>query len=324
VHKKDHFITRITMNANNLFKAVMELDLDPIKAKLMHVESGEGWSLEKTNAVEEEYRRFLFLMKMYPNEDTAPLVDVDTFWHYHILDTMKYADDCNHLFGYFLHHYPYVGLRGHDDEQFRIDSGERMRTLYETTFGEVYPGAHAQIGGGQAAFCGGPDSKQAGAKLGFCGGPDSKQPGAKLAFCGGPDSKQPGVKLAFCGGPDSKQPGANLAFCGGPDSKKVVYRTGMFGANLAFCGGPDSKKTDERAGTTSASTAFCGGPDSKQRAGHVDVLGASLAFCGGPDSKKLNSRAPIIVGKIAFCGGPDNKKADSRDDVAVTPATQAA
>ena len=70
------------------------LDLDPIKVKLMHKESGEGWSLERANAVEFEYRRFLTLMKKYPHEQTSPLVDVDTFWHYHILDTMKYAADC--------------------------------------------------------------------------------------------------------------------------------------------------------------------------------------------------------------------------------------
>jgi hypothetical protein len=32
--------------------AIAELDLDPIKVKLMHKESGEGWSLERANAVE--------------------------------------------------------------------------------------------------------------------------------------------------------------------------------------------------------------------------------------------------------------------------------
>jgi hypothetical protein len=55
--------------------------------KLVH-KAGEGWSLERTNAVEREYRGFLLLMKMFPDEQTAPLVDVDTFWHYHILDTI--------------------------------------------------------------------------------------------------------------------------------------------------------------------------------------------------------------------------------------------
>ena len=118
--------------------AINALDLDPIKVKLMHKESGEGWSLERANAIEFEYRRFLFLMKMFPAEQAAPLVDVDTFWHYHILDTMKYAADCDAVFGQFLHHFPYIGLRGEDDEAAHESMGLRMKELYEATFGEDY------------------------------------------------------------------------------------------------------------------------------------------------------------------------------------------
>lgn len=120
------------------FNAIEELDLEPIKVKLMHEESGEGWSLEHANAVEKEYRRFLCLMKKYPDEAAAPLQDVDTFWHYHILDTMKYAVDCERVFGYFLHHFPYVGLRGEADLDAHHRMGERMKELYEETFGEDY------------------------------------------------------------------------------------------------------------------------------------------------------------------------------------------
>jgi hypothetical protein len=126
------------------FNSIAELDLDPIKVKLMHKESGEGWSLEKANAVEFEYRRFLQLMKMYPAEQTAPLFDVDTFWHYHILDTMKYAADCENVFGYFLHHFPYIGLRGEDDEAAHQHAGSRMQELYEATFGEAYIRGHGR------------------------------------------------------------------------------------------------------------------------------------------------------------------------------------
>lgn len=126
------------MISNDNFKAIAELDLDAIKVKLMHQESGEGWSLEKANMVEFEYRRFLILMKSYPTEETAPLFDVDTFWHYHILDTLKYAKDCEEIFGYFLHHFPYVGLRGEADEEAHHRVGERMKELYEQTFGEDY------------------------------------------------------------------------------------------------------------------------------------------------------------------------------------------
>lgn len=126
------------MLANDDFKAIADLDLEPIKVKLMHQESGEGWSLEYANAMEFEYRRFLYLMKKFPTEQTAPLFDVDIFWHYHILDTLKYAVDCDAVFGYFLHHFPYIGLRGEADKEAHQRVGLRMKELYEATFGEAY------------------------------------------------------------------------------------------------------------------------------------------------------------------------------------------
>ena len=135
------------MDTNDSFKAIADLNLDAIKVKLMHRESGEGWSLEKANAVEFEYRRFLILMKQFPQEETAPLMDVDTFWHYHILDTLKYAADCEQVFGYFLHHFPYIGLRGEDDEAAHQRVGERMKQLYEQTFGEDYIRAETAYSG---------------------------------------------------------------------------------------------------------------------------------------------------------------------------------
>jgi hypothetical protein len=125
-------------NLNADSKTIFELDLDPIKAKLMHKESGEGWSPEQVDAVEVEYRRFLGLMKLYPHEQVAPLVTVDIFWHYHILDTMKYAVDCDQIFGYFLHHVPSSGAGGEDEEAERDRTGARMQELYEATFGEAY------------------------------------------------------------------------------------------------------------------------------------------------------------------------------------------
>lgn len=150
------------MISQDSFQAIADLDLEPIKVKLMHEESGEGWSLEQANAVEFEYRRFLYLMKTFPHEQTAPLMDVDIFWHYHILDTMKYAADCEAVFGYFLHHFPYIGLRGEDDEQVHHRVGERMRELYEATFGEsydrsarpAYSGAAVQAGDAATAYSG--------------------------------------------------------------------------------------------------------------------------------------------------------------------------
>jgi hypothetical protein len=204
----------MTMNTNDLFDAVMQLDLEPIKMKLMHAASGEGWSLEKANAVEKEYRRFLCLMKLYPEEDTAPLVDVDTFWHYHILDTMKYAADCEQAFGYFLHHYPYVGMRGEDDEQFRLDSGDRMRALYEATFGEACPGAVSLAADGVTAWCASPHTATDKVATAWCASPHIDKvtrrvidgASAATAWCASPHIgklTQCGTAVAWCASPHS-------------------------------------------------------------------------------------------------------------------------
>ena len=171
------------MISKNDFAPIAALDFSAIKAKLMH-KAGEGWSLERANAVECEYRRFLYLMKMFPNESTAPLVDVDTFWHYHILDTMKYAADCERAFGYFLHHYPYVGMGGEADEQVRVDSGARMGELYEATFGETYPALRMET-----AYCG--SAVKAG--LAYCGSAVK----ADVAYCGAAVK----AATAYCGAP---------------------------------------------------------------------------------------------------------------------------
>ena len=127
---------------NDTFNAIEALDLEPIKIKLRH-HSGEGWSEARADAIEKEYRRFLFLLHTYRGEASSPTADVDIFWHYHILDTMKYAADCEQAFGYFMHHYPFVGLLEGDEEGLAEAMGNRTAELYEATFGEAYTRAES-------------------------------------------------------------------------------------------------------------------------------------------------------------------------------------
>lgn len=137
------------MIIDNAFTAITEMDLEPIKMKLMHQTFGEGWSKARADAMATEYRRFLYLQYAHPGEISSPTEDVDTFWHYHILDTMKYAADCNKAFGYFMHHYPYVGLLESDEVGIELKAAKRTEELYEATFGEAYIRAEAY--GEQAA-----------------------------------------------------------------------------------------------------------------------------------------------------------------------------
>jgi hypothetical protein len=242
----------------------MELDLDPIKVKLMHVESGESWSQAKANAVETEYRRFLWLMKMYPNESIAPLVDVDTFWHYHILDTMKYARDCEQVFGYFLHHYPYVGMRGGQDEQFRLDSGERMRTLYEATFGDSFAERAAELAQATAVRTVPVPGKPGTRHIDLSGLAPSIRAGMAAKASPG---QQGTAATAYCAGP--VPPG--LAYCAGPVPPSVTY-----GASPVP--GVDASARPQAA----VATAYCAGP-----------VPPGLAYCAGP-----------VPPSVAYCAGP--------------------
>ena len=94
---------------------VGSIDLEPIKFNLVSREEGPGWTIAKTKLIEAWYRKFLTLVKIYPDQTIVPTKDIDTFWHYHILDTRKYMNDCNKIFGNYFHHFPYFGSRGEED-----------------------------------------------------------------------------------------------------------------------------------------------------------------------------------------------------------------
>ncbi len=111
-----------------------ELELNSVRDALIEK---QGWSLERAEAARAEYVRFLTLLQRRPgfmlipwrNEEGQD--DLDQFWHQHILDTAKYAADCNALFGRMIHHNPHV-VRGSGDEK---DATEKTQRLYARTFG---------------------------------------------------------------------------------------------------------------------------------------------------------------------------------------------
>lgn len=88
------------------------LDFTMLKKKLMEE---RGWTAEFAAEVEDLYRKFLALNVRYPDRKVCPTGPIDDFWHAHILDTRAYAADCDLLFGRFLHHFPYFGMRGPED-----------------------------------------------------------------------------------------------------------------------------------------------------------------------------------------------------------------
>ena len=118
------------------FQAIDQLDLGPVKVKLMDKEEGKGWTAEQVNMAEKWYKRFLFLCLKCPSKPIVPSKVNDAFWHYHILDTMKYAEDCQSIFGYFLHHFPYFGMRGDEDAKSLKSAFASTKELLMNEFGE--------------------------------------------------------------------------------------------------------------------------------------------------------------------------------------------
>jgi hypothetical protein len=121
--------------------AIHALDLTPIKFKATRRkdDDGCGWSAEHADRMETAYKRYLILHAKYPHLALAPERDIDRFWHMHILDTRKYAADCEAVFGEFLHHFPYLGLRGEEDERALDEAYRTMQQLYAREFGEPVP-----------------------------------------------------------------------------------------------------------------------------------------------------------------------------------------
>ena len=125
--------------------AIQALDLESVKIRLMDHERGEGWTREYADSIEAAYRIYLTMLAKYQDEAENILLseDVDEFWHTHILQTMKYADDCESVFGTYLHHQPHVGEFTSLDIEEREIQAEKTRRLYEREFGSKQDAAWA-------------------------------------------------------------------------------------------------------------------------------------------------------------------------------------
>jgi len=121
----------------SIVEKLNHLNLDPIKIKLMDQVEGEGWTKSQADKADLMYRRFLYLTAKYPDAVIVPNKVIDKVWHSHILDTRKYREDCEYVFGYFVHHFPYLGMRGDDDAQLLCASFDETMNLYLAEFGEL-------------------------------------------------------------------------------------------------------------------------------------------------------------------------------------------
>ena len=201
--------------------AIQAFDLSAIKFKTTCKDDGYGWSADYADQMEVAYKRYLILHAKYPEMTLAPERDIDRFWHMHILDTRQYANDCEASFGHFVHHFPYLGLRGEEDAQaLQVAFGDTQR-LYAQEFGEAMPALQRDA----AAFC---SIESTQAKAAFCS-IESTQ--AKAAFCSIESTQS---KAAFCSIESTR---AKAAFCSieSTQAKAAFCSIESTQAKAAFC-----------------------------------------------------------------------------------------
>lgn len=271
-----------------MIEAIFALDLEPIKFKLMGKKEGHGWTQAEADQYERDYRRFLALLVKFPDEVIAPDTNVDKFWHGHILDTMKYAEDCNNIFGTFLHHYPYFGMRGEEDAANLKKAFATMQNLYEQEFGAAEEAVPAQKADLSAAWCGAAVAEKSAA---WCG---AAVAGKSAAWCGAALSKpeqKAEQSAAWCGAalarPEEKA-GQSAAWCGAAVAEKSAAWCGAALGNpaekaeqsAAWCGAAVAEKSAAWCGATVAekSVAWCGAAIAQA----AQKEEQSPAWCGAP------------------------------------------
>lgn len=135
--KKNLAVTNfLLISETGIHPQIEQLDFARLKHKLMVSEDGEPWSFEECENAEREYKRFLTLIKLNPGLEIVPTKQMDKFWHQHILDTVAYQNDCMQIFGFFLHHFPYFGINGKEDQENLFKTFEKTKQLYLEAFGE--------------------------------------------------------------------------------------------------------------------------------------------------------------------------------------------
>lgn len=101
------------------FEYIYKIDFSMMIQKITNPDPNVArlWDEESAHLVIKYYRNYLWLLRKYSSDYPVipPSTDIDEIWHHHILDTYKYHEDCNAIFGQYLHHYPYFGMRGADD-----------------------------------------------------------------------------------------------------------------------------------------------------------------------------------------------------------------
>lgn len=120
--------TPISKERDDGISFINSLDFTKIKAKLM---KEHKWTQQQADIAEKWYKRFLVLRFLHPGKPLVPTMMIDEVWHAHILDTRRYAEDCQNMFGRFMHHAPNYG----GEKDLSVSENETNK-LFLMEFGE--------------------------------------------------------------------------------------------------------------------------------------------------------------------------------------------
>lgn len=92
------------------------------------------WDPDTTQYAEEWYLKHWYIRQKYPDRPLAAISkSADDLWHQHLLDTKKYADDCERILGTFMHHQPIYGEASGLEKRAYDDTAQ----LYQAEFGTM-------------------------------------------------------------------------------------------------------------------------------------------------------------------------------------------
>jgi hypothetical protein len=234
--------------------AIHALDLEPIKLRVMDPELGEGWTREYAESIERAYRNYLTMLVKHPEdlEDIVVSKEVDEFWHTHILYTMKYTEDCERVFGRYLHHNPHSRERTPAEVEARAASIEKTRSLYQREFSgaQQEEASRDTVKAEKTAYCG---AIRGVGNAAYCGAALRAE---DAAYCGAALRAE---DVAYCG---AALRAKDAAYCG----------AALEAGDTAYCG----------AALRAKDAAYCG---AALRAGDAAYCGAALragnaAYCG--------------------------------------------
>ncbi len=129
--KLKRFFLKKVSEIKNIDNIMDVIDFEPIFFKMVHE---ENVTIENTVASLVKYIQFLILCKENKRVVNVPTEQIDKVWHLHILDTEKYEEDCTSYFGYFLHHFPYLGIRNKGDSKKLLNKFISTQKRFERRF----------------------------------------------------------------------------------------------------------------------------------------------------------------------------------------------